>query len=775
MRRSLFLAGLFLATLSSLAQTEPHGGSKAWTVADIWRGGGPTGTPPREFLWNPDGASVTYLSGDFEHGRPDDVIAVNAASGAASVLVPETKLAAIYSVKNDERDRDHRARYGLSSYHWSPDGQHLIFDNTGALWLYDLRKDAAVQVANTGAGSGDDPKFSPDGHSISFIRGHNLHVIALAGLHDNALTNTAEPTLLNGEVDWVYEEELDVRSNYFWSPDSKHIAYLQMDEATVPTYPITDWLPNHSTVDQQRYPQPGDPNPGVRIGVVTTSGGDTLWMQVPMSEHNDYIPRFGWLDDHHVWIEVLRRDQRHIELFFANTETGAVRSMLKETANKFFDEAYDVYFLKDGQFLWSSWRDGHTQLYLYRYNANDPMATDATPVRQLTHGDWEVLSVAGIDEKQGIVYYTSNETDVREEMLWRVGMDGTGKKLVSTFHGVHHITLSPDATHYVDSASSLMQPPTVSVCGMAGACTPFWQSHPLDGYKLVAPIMFTGKAVDGTTLYGELLLPPDLHQTASVPLIVSAYGGPHAQIVRDEFGDEGSVGEQGTLFDQLLVQHGFAVLHVDNRGSGNRGRTFQESVYGNFGPVQLQDQLTILDLVLQKYPQVDGKRLGWWGWSWGGTFTLYAMTHSDRFAVGVSVAPVTNWRLYDSIYTERYLGLPDANRKTYEDDSVVNSAARLHGNLLMVQGTGDDNVHMQNAIQMIQQFVTANVPYRLLVYPGKTHSLAGEAARAHLFSAILQQFETTLRPSAVVNYSRFTDTVVKNEMSHSERSEESRG
>jgi dipeptidyl-peptidase-4 len=755
MRRSLLLSGLFLAALSSAAQTAPQAEGKRWVKtwvnADLWRADGPTGHPPGEYLWSPDGGSVTYLSGDFEHGQPDDVITVNAANGATSVLVPQTRLAAIYGASNDERDRDHRARYGVSSYLWSPDSKHLIFDNTGTLWVYDLRKNTAVEAANTGAGSGDDPKFSPDGHSISFIRDHNLHVLAMESHHDAALTNTTEPTLLNGEVDWVYEEELDVRSNYFWSPDSKHIAYLQMDEASVPTYPITDWMPTHSTVDQQRYPQPGDPNPGARVGIVAANGGDTLWLHVPISQHNDYIPRFGWLDNQHVWIEVLRRDHRHLELFFADTETGAVRSVLKETANKFFDEAYDVHFLRHGQFLWSSWRDGHTHLYLYRYDASDPMASDATLVRQLTQGDWEVLSVAGVDEKQGIVYYTSNETDVREEMLWQIGLDGTGKRLVSTLHGVHAIILSPDATHYVDSASSLTQPPVVSVCDMAGACTPFWKSHPLDGYKMVAPVMFTGKAVDGTTLYGEVLLPPDLHAAASVPLIVNPYGGPHAQIVRDQFGEEGSVGEQGTLFDQLLVQHGFAVLHVDNRGSGNRDRTFQEAAYQNFGPVQLQDQLTMLDQVLQKYPQVDGKRLGFWGWSWGGTFTLYAMTHSDRFAAGVAVGPVTNWRLYDSIYTERYLGLPDENQQTYQDDSVINNAAHLRGNLLIAQGTGDDNVHMQNTIQMIQQFVTEDVSYKLMLYPGKTHSIAGEDARTHLFDAILQQFETNLRPSAASN------------------------
>ncbi|MHB8304172.1 MAG: S9 family peptidase [Acidobacteriaceae bacterium] len=745
MRHPFLLAGIFSIALSSLAQPAPHGGGKAWTVADIWQKGGPTGKPPSDYLWSPDGASVTYLSKDTQHGLPDDVISVNSTNGAASVLVPQTKLAAIYGSTNNEKDRDHRSRYGQASYVWSPDSKRILFDNTGVLWLYDLAKGTAVHAASTGAGSGDDPKFAPDGKSISFMRDHNLHVLALEGNRDLALTDTTQNTLLNGEVDWVYEEELDVRSNYFWSSDSKHIAYLQMDEATVPTYPITDWVPIHSTVDEQRYPQPGDPNPGVRVGIVGANGGNTVWMHVPLSQHNDYIPRFGWLDAHHVWIEMLQRDHKHMDIYFADIATGAVHKALSQTANKFFDASYSVYFLHDGQFVLTSWQDGYTHLYLYSYDTTKPLASDAKLVRQLTHGDWEVLSVAGIDQKKSIVYYTSNETDPRQEMLWQIGLDGTGKKMLSTSPGVHRISLAPDHAHYVDTASSLMTPPVTSVCSISGECAPFWQSKPLDGYKLVAPIMFTGKAADGTTLYGELLLPPNMHRAASVPLIVNPYGGPHAQTVRDAFGG------QNFLFDQLMMQHGFAVLHADNRGMGHRGRAFAEFAYRDFGLVQLQDQLTMVDRVLQQHPELDGKRMGWWGWSWGGTFTLYAMTHSERFAAGVDVAPVTNWKLYDSIYTERYMGLPAENKQLYHDDSVINSAAHLHGNLLMVHGTGDDNVHMQNTIQMVQQFVTADVPYRLLLYPRKTHSIAGATARTDLFQAILQQFETNLQPTAATD------------------------
>jgi dipeptidyl-peptidase-4 len=738
MRTSLLLIISFFALIGAQAQTASQQGGKVWTTADIFQHGGPVGDAPRLYLWAPGSASVTYLASDTEHGQANDITAINAISGTASVLIPAKKLTAIYTAPNDERNRDHRARYGQSSYHWSPNGKQILFDATGAIWMYNTSSGALAKTADSGVGSGDDPKFSPDGKRVSYLRSHNLHVVTTEGGNDTALTTTANDTLLNGKVDWVYQEELAVSSNYFWSPDSKHLAYLQMDESTVPVYPITDWNPIHSTVYEQRYPQPGDPNPGVRVGIVDVNGGATKWLKIPLSQHNDYIPRFGWLDGHHLWIEVLDRDQKHIHLYFADTTTGAIRKVLSETASKFFQAAYDISFL-DGHFLLTSWRDGHTHLYLYSYNAKNPLATDASLIRQVTHGDWEVLSLAGIDPKRSLIYYTSNETDPREEMLWQINMDGTGKKMLSTQHGVHSISFAPDNQHYVDTVSNVMSPPVASICDLADTCTAFWQPHPINGYKLGAPIQFAAHASDGTLLYGQLLLPPGMDAPASVPLIVNPYGGAEVQTVRDEFGG------QEFLFDQLLMQHGFAVLHVDNRGMGNRGRTFAEFAYRNFGPIQFQDQLTVLDRVLAQHPQLDPKRLGWWGWSWGGSFTLYAMTHSDRFAAGVCVAPVTDWALYDSVYTERYLGLPAENRQTYHDDSDVNYAAHLHGNLLMVQGTGDDNVHMQNTIQMIQQFVTADVPYRLMLYPRKTHSIAGVDARIHLFSAILQQFETTLR------------------------------
>ena len=737
-RQCLALGFLIILPCAALAQTDANRNQNTLSVAEIFnRHGGPIGEPPQNYVWSPDGRAVTYRSADSVNGKRGDVISMDAASGAVTTLVSGDTIHALYEGGNDARDLDHRARYKLSSYQWAHDGKQLLFDATGQIWLHDLATGTGKHLADTGVGSGDDLKISPDGRRLSFVRGHNLYVQGLDGSGETAVTTTQKPTLLNGEVDWVYEEELDVTSNYFWSPDSARIAYLQMDEAAVPAYPLIDWSARHSGVDEQRYPQPGDANPKVRVGVVSAQGGATTWLALPISAGNDYVPRLGWVDKQTLWVEVLRRDQRQRDLYFADATTGKTRLVLAETADRFLDEAYDVKFLSNGKFLWTSWRDGHTHIYLYDHDKRHPMQSDATMERQLTHGDWEALSVAGVDEKRGAVYYTSNETDPREEMLWRIGLDGSGKKLLSAEHGVHKVTLNTAATGYVDSFSSAMVPPVVNVCEVDGGCRAFWHGGSTDALHLVKPTAIVSKAADGTTLYGTVLLPPTMKGRASVPLIMNPYGGPHAQVVRNEWA-------KGTLFDQLLMQRGFAVLHVDNRGTGNRGRKFADEAYRDFGAVQFTDQMAVLDEVLKHYPQLDAKRLGWWGWSWGGTFTLYAMTHSDRFAAGVAVAPVTDWRLYDSIYTERYLGTPEQNAQGYRDDSVVNRAGKMHGHLLIAQGTEDDNVHMQNSVEYIQGLVEAGKQYDLLLYPGLTHSLDTPAARTQLYERILQQFETYL-------------------------------
>ncbi len=731
---------LLLAAVSLSQEPALHSQTRhPLTVEEIWGQPSPTGVPPQGIQWAPDGGRVTYLSPD------SDLMQVLPTSGETTTLINHAKLSALGSSPLDEKDKDHRARYGMASYLWAPDSKHILFDSGGQLFLYSLDNGTAIDIASTGEESGDDPKFSPNGQFVSYVRNHNLFVHRFKDQASEVqLTTAHDDTLLNGEVDWVYLEELDVRSNYFWSPDSARVAFLQMNEANVPEYPITDWIPLHATVDKQRYPQPGDPNPVVRVGVIKEQGSKVVWIKLPIADGDDYIPRFGWIDPETLWIETLARDHKHRSIYFADAQHGQAKLAYSETDEKFFDDKYDVEFIP-GEFYLTSWRDGHTHIYRYGFDQGHPMGGEgASPVarllNQVTSGDYEVLSIESILDASKTIYYVSNEGDPLRAQVWSIKADGTGKQKLSTSAGVHEPKFAPSSPTFVDGASDRVTPPQYSVCH-GSECKAFFTSKPLDIGELTPAESLQLTAADGkTTLYGYLLLPPGQTAAASVPLIVNPYGGPGVQTVTDAWD-----GTQNRLWDELLLQHGFAVLHVDNRGMAGRGRDFEQACYHNFGPIQLADQLAALDQVLAKYPQLDKNRLGWWGWSWGGTFTLNAMTHSDRFRAGVSVAPVTDWHNYDSIYTERYMGLPAENADAYRDQSVTTSAKDLKGHLLIAQGTGDDNVHFANSIQFIQKLIDANLPYDFQVYPRKTHSIAGPEARTALFNRILAQFEMYLQ------------------------------
>jgi dipeptidyl-peptidase-4 len=730
-RTALLLFGIFALPFvrHPLAGQTP---AKFLTVEAFYGHGPLIGTPPEGLAWSPDGKHLTYrIGGELLEREPG--------ADKARVAVSRAQFASMTGAKDSETDRDHRSRYGMASYLWAPDSAHLLFDVNGRLWLYDLRKGAGEQVADAGEASGDDPKFSPDGKFVSFIRKHGLKLVRLdePGRPVKMLAPAPDAATLNGEVDWIYLEELEARSNYFWSPDSKQIAYLQMNEAAVPQYPITDWIPTHAAVEEQRYPQPGDPNPAVRVGVVRAEGGKTVWVTLPIRAGQDYIPRFGWVDAKTLWVETLTRDQKHRDLYFADAATGEPRAVLQLTDDTFFDDKYDV-TVEDGSIVLTNWADGHNHLYLYSYNQADTAHTTAKLERQLTQGEFEVNEVYHVDTINKFVDYASNEGGGQDQQIWQVSFTGERKQLTSGA-GFHVGNFAPVGSAFVDKQSSRMEAPSTELCATAGKCSVIWTTNALETYHLRAPEQLTVKAHDGTSLNATLLL-PEGRSAASVPLIVNPYGGPGSPTVLNKWND-------ALLFDELLTQHGFAVLHTDNRGMGGRGRSFAQAAYHNFGAVQLEDQLTVVAAALAQYPQLDPKRLGWWGWSWGGTCTLYAMTHSDRFKAGVAVAPVTDWHDYDSIYTERYLSLPWEFTAGYKDFSVVNSAANLKGRLLLAHGTGDDNVHMENTVQFVQKLIEAGIPYDLQIYPRKTHSIAGADVRTHLYNRILAHFEEYLKPA----------------------------
>ena len=746
-------ASLIAQTPAPSAQTPQSG--KDLTIEDIFQPGGILGRGPENVKWSPDGTKVSFVQRD-DTGDHGELYYVDVATGKSAVLVASGKLAALAppaSAIKDERKKEAAERYSIAAYHWAPDSKHLLFDSMGQLWLYSLDTGTAVQLTSSSDESAD-PKFSPDGNQISYIRKHNIYVRPIGHDTEKQLTKDGAEMLLNGEVDWVYEEELYSRSNYFWSPDGKQIVFLQMNETNVPTYPITDWIPTHATVDQEKYPQPGDPNPEVRLAVVSSGGGKTKWITanpgngaLPLnSDPNVLIPRFGWVRNGLLWAMALNRVQDRMDLYFIDVNSGKSQLMMTETTDAWIDMHTEVDFMLldsgDG-YLWTSWRDGHDHIYLYRFDKNNPLGGPAKMEAQLTHGDWEVESIDAVDAKQAIVYFSANEGDWRQKNEYAVGLNGQNFHRISKQDGSHYADFDPkNAKYYVDDYSALTTPPSASLCAVDGSCTPFWQARSVEAYNLLTPKFVDFKAADGTTpLQGTILLPTGgpMMANGKFPLIVNPYGGPGAQTILNAW-----LG--GDLFDQILARQGFAVLHVDNRGMANRGMAFALPIKRHFGPIELSDQVDCVKQALQQFPQLDGDRLGFWGWSYGGYFTLFAMEHSDLFKSGVAVAPVSNWLLYDSIYTERYMGMPKDNPDGYKDSSPVNFAGDLHGKLLEVHGTSDDNVHMQNTIQMVNNFIDAGKQFRLMVYPRKTHGIAGKAARTHLFHMIDDHFMETLAP-----------------------------
>ena len=713
--------------------------AKPLTIEAIFAPGGLGGRGPENVEWSPDGTKLSFVQRDDE-GEHGELWYVDAATGEKKVLLSAAKLASLapdYDKVKNEREKERLTRYHVAAYLWAPDSKHLIFDSQGQLWIFDLATGTATQFTSASDPSGD-PKFSPDGGSVSYIRKHNLYVRPVSGKDERQLTKDSGDNLFNGDIDWVYAEELDVRSNYFWSPDSKQLVFLHMDETKVPTYPIANLIPTHPTVDNEKYPKVGDSNPVVKLGIADADKGKIRWISLTNDE-DAYIPRFGWVREGVVWAQVLNRNQDKLDLYFVDAKSGKSAKVLSETSPEaWINVNNDFKILKSGdRFLWSSWRDGHTHLYLYSFDKQNPLGAEAKMERQLTQGDFEVLGVEGVDEATGTVFFSSNKDDPRQRHVFSIKVDGSDLRQLTNDEGLSFGKFSDDGKHYEKTFMSPTAALRSEVCAVGGACFPVWKArNEIAEYGLRAPKFLEFKAEDGTTLYGRLLLPPNAPANGKIPLIVNIYGGPAAQMV---------LKEPTNPFDEILARQGFAIFAVDNRGTPGRERKFQATIRHEFGAIELKDQLSALDQLLAEYPQLDKDRVAIWGWSNGGSMTLYAMTHSERFRAGVAVAPVTDQINYDTIYTERYMGQLKDDPKGYAESDVTASAANLHGALLMAHGTGDDNVHFQNSMQMIDALIKARKQFRLMIYPNKTHSISGPDARTHLFHMIEDHFERELK------------------------------
>src|SRR3569833_3323828 len=397
-----------MAMLLSAFEAHGQGIEDELTIAIIFSHGSLTGPAPSDQSWSPDAQHLTYVDGG-------ELVEIDPSVGKPHILVGHGKIATLRAKGSlSEEDRNPRERYHSPSYFWAPDSKHLLFDSNGSLWYYELASGTGIDIGFTGTGPGDDPKFSPNGEYVSYERNHGLAVVPLHSPDTPTVTvaGSPNPNTLNGEVDWVYREELDTRSNYFWSPDSKSIAYLQTLEENVPEYPNVDWIPTRATVERQHYLQFGDINPDVRIGIVSVKGGKTAWVHIPVAQGDDYIPRFGWVDRKALWVETLRHDQKHRRIYFAEPGMGAAHLVLEINDEKFVNEYLDV-FVAHGYIVLTNWEDGHNHLYLYRYDEGRTDSTRATLYKQLTKGDFEVSEVYRVDPSRKELLYAAGGGEPR--------------------------------------------------------------------------------------------------------------------------------------------------------------------------------------------------------------------------------------------------------------------------------------------------------------------------------------------------------------------------
>jgi dipeptidyl-peptidase-4 len=595
------------------------------------------------------------------------------------------------------------------------------------LYVYNIPTQAATRLTN-GVGAKSDATFSPDGRRVAFIKSHNIFVASTSATGERALTSDGNAQLLNGTLDWVYSEEVYGRGNtraYWWSPDSSHIAFLQLDEKAVPEYTLVDDLPYHPAVQRWKYPKAGDPNPIARLGVISVATGSVRW--VDTTKYTEFlIVNVGWTpDSRDVVYQVQDRTQTWLDLNAAGADTGAPRTLLRETSKawveRWQDASIDPIWLKDGSFLWLSERSGWRHFYHY--------AADGTLIRQVTTGDWEIRRTHGIDPSGTWVYFSSTTHSPIGLDLYRVRLDGAALQRVSTTAGRHQAFVNPSRTLFLDSWSDVTRPAQVRL-HTTDARTPLRVVDAnivpsLKEHGLSTPELMQVKTRDGFVMEAMMIRPPDFDPARRYPVYQFTYGGPHFPQVANAWG--------GTefLYQQLLAQRGIIVWICDNRTASGKGMQSAWPTHKNLGALELQDIEDGVDwLKRQRY--VDGSRIGIAGVSYGAYMTLYALTHSRTFAMGIAEGAISDWRSYDTIYTERYMGLPNDNPEGYRRSSPRFRAANLSGELLLVHSTLDDNVHPQHAMQMAYELQRAGKPFRMMMYPRAAHGVSETQPAVHL-------------------------------------------
>ncbi len=700
--------------------------------------------------WLADGSGYTTLERSTDTPNGTDIVRYDAASGARSVLVPAARL--IPSGATSPID--------VEAYDWSNDQRRLlIFTNSARVWRDNTRGDYWVLDVSTWTlsqvGKGAKPstlmfaKFSPNGDRVAYVRENDLYVETLDG-KVTRLTSDGSRTIINGTTDWVYEEELGLRDAFRWSPDGTRIAYWQLDASGVRDFLMinnTDSLYSYTIPVQ--YPKVGQTNSAARVGVVSAVGGTTTWFRTPGDPRNTYLARMEWSpDSREVVIQHLNRKQNTLTLLSGDPSTGATRDILVERDSAWVDVMDDFQWLDGGKsFTWLTERDGWRHLYV--------LSRDGKTSRLVTTGDYDVARIERIDPASGAVYFIASPATGLQRFLYRANLDGksSAQRLTpASEKGTHSYNVAPNGKFAIHVASSVGVAPAIDLVSL-----PSHQSVRLlaanealrrtVGSLTKGPMEFIRVPIgDGVELDGYLMKPPGFDPARRYPVLFHVYGEPAGQTVTDSWGG------RNYLWHLMLTQQGYIVASVDNRGTPSlRGRAWRKSIYGKIGILNSSDQAAAVRQMLRTYAYLDSSRVGVWGWSGGGSMTLNLMFRSpELYKVGMSVAPVGDQHNYDSIYQERYMGLPSENEDAFRQGSPITFASQLKGKLLLVHGTGDDNVHYQNSEQIVNALIRANKQFTMMSYPNRSHGIyEGAGTTRHLYTLLTRYLNENLAPGAL--------------------------
>lgn len=739
MRLTVLIAALAFAAMPALANPPAPGKLTLEAITGDAPLSGPTLMKPQIA---PDGSRVTFLRGRDDDRNRLDLWEYHVASGQTRMLVDSSvALPGEETLSDEEKARRERQRIaglsGIVDYQWSPDSKRLLFPLGGELYLYDLERGGAdaVRKLTSGEGFATDPKISPRGGFVSFIRARDLWVIDLATGRQLRLTSDASDTVANGVAEFVADEEMDRHTGYWWAPDDSAIAFARIDESPVPLVRRYEVYADRTEVVEQRYPAAGEANVRIQLGVIAPrAGARPKWIDLG-PDPDIYLARVDWRDPQRLTFQRQSRDQQRLDLVEADLATGRQRILVTETADTWVPLHNSLRFLADGRFIWSSERSGYQHLYL--------ASEDGSRLEPITSGPWPVDELLAVDQARGLVYFSAGARAVEgaapdaaatQRHVHVVPLEGGRVRTLSREDGVHNASFARNASVYVDSWSSTTTPPQVVLHDADGRLIANLlpndlddPAHPYAPYRAAhLPTEFgTLTAADGTTpLHYSLIRPAGFDPSRKYPVVVHVYGGPAAQTVLDAW-----PGRSDAFFNQYLAQQGYVVFSLDNRGTPRRGRKFGGALYGRQGTVEVDDQRKGVEW-LRAQPWVDGDRIGVHGWSNGGYMTLMLLARApDDYACGIAGAPVTDWALYDTHYTERYMGLPDANPDGYAAARVLAHSANIRpGALLLVHGMADDNVLFSNSTALMSDLQARGTPFELMTYPGAKHGLRGSDA-----------------------------------------------